>query len=511
MRVLFVIPPLYLWNYIPAAEDNFLTPLGLVYLASALKQRFGRDVDVRIIDCSAEHIGWRTLEQRMRGFGPAVVVTTFRDTFNAPDHGRVAELARAIDPAVVVLAGGIHASELPEDTMTRWPIDVVALQEGEETICELVEQVGRRRRDFSKVKGIVYREGDRFVRTAPRPLIEDLSLFSPSREAYDLLPMHLYRPRYMWGGTTVEGSRGCIGHCKFCSFWSFMSRADGEGPGAKRHPCLRIRPVGQVLDQLELLNRHYGKEEFFWVDPTFGVDPKWTEELLDGIERRRIRMKFSAFMRSDMIVRDERLGLLQRLVDAGLWMTLVGVERASDEDMKWLDKSTTAQHDIEAFRILRTRYPQVVRMALCMIGLPWETRETMRQLGEYLASDLDVDVAAPHPITPFPGTELWRSMPEEWRKNVDFRDVNMIYPVIPVEGMTPTEICLAGNDIQKKLMLRLRHLPKVLSRHERQRSTRRHFWLLAGKILYNSIRHRENPYLATRSTWATSKPPWYDI
>jgi radical SAM superfamily enzyme YgiQ (UPF0313 family) len=83
-----------------------------------------------------------------------------------------------------------------------------------------VEELGRDRPDLSGVRGICYREGEEVRCTPGRPLVEDLGRYPVTADAYELLKMDLYRVRYLFGGITVEGSRGCMASCNFCSFWT---------------------------------------------------------------------------------------------------------------------------------------------------------------------------------------------------------------------------------------------------------------------------------------------------
>jgi hypothetical protein len=67
MKVLLVAPPRRLWPFMNE-QDNFLMPQGLACIAAVLRED---GVDVEVIDCMAEKVGWSALEQRIRTGSPA--------------------------------------------------------------------------------------------------------------------------------------------------------------------------------------------------------------------------------------------------------------------------------------------------------------------------------------------------------------------------------------------------------------------------------------------------------
>ena len=69
MKVLLVAPPRRLWPFMNE-QDNFLMPQGLACIAAVLRED---GVDVEVIDCMAEKVGWRALERRIRDTRPQVV------------------------------------------------------------------------------------------------------------------------------------------------------------------------------------------------------------------------------------------------------------------------------------------------------------------------------------------------------------------------------------------------------------------------------------------------------
>ena len=127
--------------------------LGLAYLVSALRNHFGRDYfEFRIID--------RGVEKEISHFKPEVVlISSVTQNFDvALNYGRLLKQKQ-----IPVIIGGIHISMMPSSLNSSF--DVGVMGEGEETIVELMEVFLSHRNkftpgDLSKIKGIIYRDGD---------------------------------------------------------------------------------------------------------------------------------------------------------------------------------------------------------------------------------------------------------------------------------------------------------------------------------------------------------------
>ena len=63
-RILFCRTPRYMWPILSEA-DNFLIPLGYLCLAAALRESMP-DVEIKLIDCPVQKMGWGSLEALMQ-------------------------------------------------------------------------------------------------------------------------------------------------------------------------------------------------------------------------------------------------------------------------------------------------------------------------------------------------------------------------------------------------------------------------------------------------------------
>ena len=165
---------------------------------------------------------------------------------------------------------------------------------------------------------------------------------------------------------------------------------------------------------MELLQRRFGKRYFVFVDDTFNVDPKWCDAFAEEVLRRGLKFQFYAFLRADLILRDEKLGVFEKLVRAGLIHAAIGVERLSERGAEELPQGVSdREHDPRvprppAHEVSAGVHPDHVFGRVCATT---RARSILAQ-GEY-AKSLKPDYAGFHPLTPVPGTRLWREALEK--------------------------------------------------------------------------------------------------
>ncbi|MBW1888764.1 MAG: cobalamin-dependent protein [Deltaproteobacteria bacterium] len=201
MRFLLVNP------YYPISETPS-PPLGLAFLAAALEEA---GVEVKILDLVVFPYSKKMLQSVLNDFSPHMVgMTCVTMTF---DHAiRVIKDVKSIDPHILTVMGGPHATFCAEETLETFPeLDLIVLGEGEETIVELAREA-EKGCEWHKVEGLVYRKGSKIVTTGFRKPIADVdSLPVPARH---LLPLGRYRALSM--PISMTTSRGCPFKCIFC-------------------------------------------------------------------------------------------------------------------------------------------------------------------------------------------------------------------------------------------------------------------------------------------------------
>jgi hypothetical protein len=134
----------------------------------------------------------------------------------------VAKALRAARPQLPIVAGGWHASILPEQTLRAPYIDAVVKGQGELTFLEIVERYARGERDLCGIAGSLYKKDGQVVWNPDRGYTDINAL--PKRP-FDLVPFEPYAKKC--DGTRwilYCTSHGCPWDCSYCSNASVYGR-----------------------------------------------------------------------------------------------------------------------------------------------------------------------------------------------------------------------------------------------------------------------------------------------
>jgi len=415
MKVLFVRPPRYMWP-MNSESSSFWQPLGFASMAAVLREN---DIKVEILDCLPLKIGWSSLRKELEKRKPDVLCVG-DETASYYEAVKLIDLAKLIDKEIVCIAGGYHFGNTFKEALKETKVDFVVKGEGEITLLELLKSIGKSKR-HNKIKGIAYKEKDKIKNNPERELIKDMD--SLPLPAYDLLPMHLYghNSANHTDFVALEHGRGCAGECNFCSIWTQMSK-NGK-------PCYRTKSAERSFEETEFFVKKYKRKTINWVDGTFNLDAKWDKEYFGLLGENNIHVNHTTWMRSDCIVRDERLGILKKMVDNGLVQAVIGMERPDNKSMELLNKKNNSlQVNYQAFKILREKYPPVYTIATLIYGMPGDRWGDLLKINKLIHSNF-ADMIFMLPYTPYPGTDLWERHKESLM-NSDLRKFNLHLPIM---------------------------------------------------------------------------------
>jgi anaerobic magnesium-protoporphyrin IX monomethyl ester cyclase len=428
MKVLFVRPPRLIWP-LNSETSAFWQPLGFASMAAVLREH---NFNVEILDCCIEKIGWKTLEIKLRNI-KADIVCVGDEAASHFESIKVVNICKLINNTTVCVAGGYFFGNMINEIMSSTKIDYIIKGEGEITLLELVGAINKKTKP-TNIKGLAYKtSSNKIIINKERELIKNLDdLPFP---AYDLLKMELYgtnsinHPDFI----ALEHGRGCSGGCKFCSIWNQMSNKG----------CIyyRTKSAKRCFEETKYFVDKYSRKTINWVDGTFNLDPKWSKEYFNLLELNKIKVNHTAWMRSDCIVRDEKNGLLNKMVNNGLIQAVIGMERCDDESMKKLNKkNNSVKTNKEAFKLLKTKYPSVYTIATLVYGMPEDSWKELKNIDKIQHSNM-ADIVFPLPFTPFPGTELWEEYKQIFNLN-DLKKFNLHFPVLPTKYLTKKQLNL---------------------------------------------------------------------
>jgi radical SAM superfamily enzyme YgiQ (UPF0313 family) len=398
MRVLLVQPPAFdaalLVMHRALRRGAKYPPLGLLYLAAALRKANG--CDVRVMD------GWdfRTSVEEIRpvleSWRPDVVGISAM-TFLLGHVMEFARIVKDVDPRTHVTIGGYHTRLFPNETLANPAVDSIVVGEGEITFPDLVARL-ERGEGLDGVAGAGFRRDGRAVVGPPRDPIRDVdSLPFPARDL--LSPAHTYEFTTDDGllATSMLSSRGCPFRCTFC-------------PTLERY--FHARSAANVVDEM-IACRREGFRQVNFVDDTFNLDADRVRELCDRIGAAALDMTWTFRGRVDRV--DDELAA--RMARAGCTRINFGMESGTDRVLTMIRKGFTVADGRRAFAACR-RFG-IATVGYFMIGFPGETDQEMRETVRF-AIEAGVDYA--QFVAPFivPATDLYDDAVREGAIDPDF-------------------------------------------------------------------------------------------
>jgi radical SAM superfamily enzyme YgiQ (UPF0313 family) len=363
-------------------------------IAATLRQRWGGDVTIRILDMRVHDLSLADARAELVAFGPNVVGVTALSLEARAAH-QVLALAKEVSPEALTLLGGPYPTATPELALADERLDYAVLGEGEETAVELLEALADGA-DVGQVAGLAYRDArGETVFTAPRAPIVDLE--SLPWPAYDLVDMEAYfsqlhthlapqqaHARY----APIFTSRGCPYRCIYCQH--MFGRQ------------IRYRSPEAVLAQVRHLVETYGVREIHFEDDSFNVDMARAKRIFDLLAEAGLGLKiaFPNGVRADRVDKP----LIAKAKAAGVYSIAYGIESASPRILAMIHKSLSMDA-VSAAIDLADRY-DIWSIGFFMLGFPGETRAEMEETIRFAARSR-LTTASIHSVIPLPATPLW--------------------------------------------------------------------------------------------------------
>lgn len=384
MKILLIKPLYSFKSFHPVqfsgAEKTL--PLSLAYIAAVLER------DGHIIQVVDYQVDKSKITDVFKEFAPDIVgITAYSKEFT---HAlKIMKDISHIDKNISVIIGGPHVNAYQEKVFEQTDLpDYLVLQEGEETIRELVTCL-ENNYDVKKVNGIIYREDrENIVRTEKRSFIKDL----------DNLPFMALRyfkvvKYYPEAGTfrrlpsvTMVTSRGCPYQCTFCNTDLFGKN-------------VRLRSAENVVDEIEYIVKTYHAKEINFCDETLTINRQRMFQICEGILQRNLKIEWKCSTRVDQVDAD----LLKFMKKSGCFLIGYGVESGSQRVLESLKKGITLEKIRNAF--YETRKAGITSMAYFMMNVPGETIEDIEQSIKF-SREIKPDFLNFELIKPYRGTEL---------------------------------------------------------------------------------------------------------
>ena len=354
--------------------ESVYPPLGLAYLASALKQHFS-DIEITIIDryakavIEAYHPDAVGVSAVSQNFGRAIEVGHYSRSLNIP-----------------VFVGGVHITLLPESLPKAFDFGVYG--EGEETIIEIVDYLAKGgisgSVEMEKIRGLILHTETGVKLTEMRPPIQELdSLPFPD---WSLLNIPV-------GQTTcLFTSRGCPYKCRFCASTRFWNK-------------VRWFSAEYVVSEIEDVINRYKPWAISFYDDLFIANTTRLKRIIELLCAKGInkKVKFSFACRANLV--NEKLIHILKPLD--IQMVCMGLESGCQKTLNYLKGSgITVKQNKKAVDILVDAKINV--QGTFIIGSPEETEDEILQTLNFIKNSNLTNFEV-YLLSPFPGTPIWEA------------------------------------------------------------------------------------------------------
>lgn len=343
-------------------DDRLEPPLGLLYLATWLNQH---GHETHVLDLSsvqpelwAQKIPWADV------YGFSTFSTSYHRTLD------ILALVKQVNPNAMTVAGGPHASALPEEVKRHF--DFVVVGEGEQAMLHLMESLDSGKEPPPIVNGELI------------PNLDDLPF-----PDYSLVDIESYH-RVVEGSFSLSilSSRGCPYRCVFCN--SIVL-----GKGRK----LRFRSAENGVAEIHKLKSELGISSFRFQDDNFTLNQPRLTEMTALLKQEGIR--YRCFGRVDRSTRE----MTDMLFESGCRHIAFGIESGSDVILRAMHKDQTTE-DIRR-GIFNAKASGIKVRVYLMVGFPGETWETVQATVDLMSECLP-DEFSVYPLIPYPGTPIYQ-------------------------------------------------------------------------------------------------------
>ena len=298
-------------------------------------------------------------------------------------------------PQSKMILGGIGPTSYPELVLQHYPfIDAVVEGEGEQTLLELLTQ-GVQVKSWETVAGITYRDENRVIcRNDHRTRITDL----------DEVPIQYTQFHYRIPETgeqiktySMVTSRGCTGHCLFCSHSLIWQRK------ITSHSCENI------VHTAEKITRQNPQTHIAFQDDDFLFSLERLKRFSRLLKKSSHPIKWDVFGRLDRMTP----GLLALLRDSGCFSITFGFDSVVNEGRSALGKTLTFKEALAKLKLAKKFIPYIY--VNLIYGWAGETKKYFDQfLEEAYALKKEGFTIKIAPLTIYPGTPIHRQYTRKW-------------------------------------------------------------------------------------------------
>jgi len=364
-------------------------PFFLAHLYSGLQEK---KISSWIIDGVAEGYTDEEFIYEAYGYSPDLLILETSASSFLNDIYMIRKVKEFLPDTKICMVGS-HVSFLMGDLMSYAEVDFGIAKEYEESALELASAI-KNKKDFSEIKGLIFREGKTVVINDSDG---DTSFSELPRPERIITPFYNYNDRPIkeleYPSLQIQLSRGCPYKCTFC-LW----------PHTFYGKKYRTADTDRVAEEIKNAVDIFGIRSFYVDDDTFNMDKKHLHAFCDSLEKFNINLPWMAMARADGGL-DENI--LKKMKDCGLTALKFGIESIDEEVLKEIDKKLDVKKCEENMQICRDLGIQI--HLTFSIGYEADTEEKIRKTFEWLKlqnpNSQQVSI-----VVPFPGTPMYKKL-----------------------------------------------------------------------------------------------------
>jgi radical SAM superfamily enzyme YgiQ (UPF0313 family) len=441
LKIILINPPV---NYL---EHDSLPPLGLLSLAAMVKEH-----NISILDCVNKKIKPQNILKSIP-YDTDIIGISCNYTNNVNNVIKIANTIKK-HRDTFIFCGGTHAT-FDYENLLRKGIDFVVMHEGEETFKELVEWLSKNKTTNTtktntttintatgtktqfgnqeqwtkkqltkeqqinqslnqpnnqtlnqnitkpkkavlknlRIKGISYKEDDKFIVNPERQLIDMDNLPMP---AWELINEKDYKTSYGIE-SAIETGRGCNFNCSYCVSCRMWKH---------KH---RYKSAERITAEFMDAQKRGVKILHLYADENFTANPDMIIEICKKLIQQNNRIAWVCGGRADSIAKNpEMLTYMKR---AGCIMLGLGYESQNNLILRSYCKTTSEKINQRASKLIRKS--GMISEGGFIFGAEKETPTTIFKT---LLFSLQLDFANYSILRPYPGTKYWN---EKYRPYLD--------------------------------------------------------------------------------------------
>ena len=283
--------------------------------------------------------------------------------------------------------------------------DYIIIGEPEQTLLELMRSLSGTHADLLTIKGIVFKQNEKFVRTGVREVMKDLDALP--FPAWDMIDMKPYKKMWLkhagYFSMNMSTTRGCPFKCNWCAKPIYGNRYNSRSPK-------------NVVSELLFMKEQFHFDHIWFCDDIFGLKPGWVKEFADLIEENGLAFAFKIQGRVDLLLQENNIKDLKRAGCENIW---VGAESGSQRILDAMDKGTTVDQIYKATQTIKSC--GIKPSFFIQFGYLSETKEdikkTIDMINELLPYEIGISVSYP-----LPGTKFYEKVKSELVSKTNWND-----------------------------------------------------------------------------------------